>query len=231
MPVLPPSYLNAVVAIGSTEKNCIASGFLYSYLVPGQEKIEEGKKKVQPYLVTNRHVFEGLDKVFVRLNPQDGKPAKSFSLRLNDKFLAYSHPNPEIDVAVVPTKGYWLEGLGMQYYYFKDNVDVAFKKQLLDFAVSEGQSVYTLGFPLGLVSERDFVIVRHGTLARIRDALSGFGHEYLVDTFVFPGNSGGPVVIKPETVSISEKSVPFPYLIGIVAGYLPYREEAISRQT
>jgi S1-C subfamily serine protease len=56
-------------------------------------------------LVTNRHVFENLDEVFVRLNPQDSKPAKPFSLTLDDKVLAYPHPDPEIDVAVVPTEG------------------------------------------------------------------------------------------------------------------------------
>lgn len=231
MTSLPPSYLDAVVAIGSNEKNCIASGFLYSYILPGQEKIEEGKKKAQIYLVTNRHVLENLDELFIRLNPQDGKPAKPFSLTLDDKVLAYPHPDPEIDVAVVPTGGDWLKQIGMQHYYFRDDVDVAFKKQLADLAVSEGQSVYVLGFPLGLISERDFVIVRHGSLARIRDALSGFSREYLVDTFVFPGNSGGPVVIKPETESVSGKPVPFSYLIGMVASYLPYRDEAISRQT
>jgi hypothetical protein len=58
MAPLPPSYLDAVVAIGSTEKNCIASGFFYSYLLPGQEKVEEGGRLVQIYLVTNRHVFD-----------------------------------------------------------------------------------------------------------------------------------------------------------------------------
>jgi hypothetical protein len=222
--------MDAVVAIGTTSKNCVASGFLYSYLLPGQEIAEEGKKKVQIYLVTNRHVFANLTEVFVRLNPQDGQPTRPFSLTLDDKVLAFPHPDPEIDVAVVPTGGEWLIQLGVKYYYFRDDFDVAFKKQLADWEISEGQSVYVLGFPLGLVSERDFVIVRHGTLARMRDALSGFSREYLVDTFVFPGNSGGPVIIKPETTS-KEGYALSPSLIGMVSSYLPYEEAAVSEQT
>jgi S1-C subfamily serine protease len=223
---LPPSYLDAVVAIGTTPENCIASGFLYSYLLPGQEQIEEGKKKAQFYLVTNRHVFENLDEVFVRVNPQDGKNARSFSLTLKDTVLAYPHPDPEIDVAVVPTEGEWLRRAGLQHSYFRDDTDVAFRRQLADLGISEGQFVYILGFPLGLVTERNFVVVRHGSLARVRDALLGLSHEYLVDTFVFPGNSGGPVVFKPETPN----GLPG-YLIGMVSGYISYREEAISKQT
>lgn len=231
MAPLPPSYLDAVVAIGSTEKNCIASGFFYSYLLPGQEKVEEGGRLVQIYLVTNRHVFENLERVFVRVNPQDGKPAKAFELDLRNKVLAYQHPDPGVDVAVVPTSGDWLKELGVRFHYFRDDVDVAFKATLSALEVSEGQAIYTLGFPLGLVSERDYVIVRQGVLARIRDALSGFSDEYLIDSFVFPGNSGGPVVVKPERESYSGKPVTFPYLIGTVRSYLAYREEAVSRQT
>ena len=186
MAPLPPSYLDAVVAIGSTKENCIASGFFYSYLLPGQENVEEGRRLVQIYLVTNRHVFENLKRVYVRVNPQDGKPAKAFELDLRNKVLAYQHPDPRFDVAVVPTSGDWLKSLEVRFEYFRDYANVAFKQKLSDLEVSEGQAIYTLGFPLGLVSERDYVIVRQGVLARIRDALSGFSDEYLIDSFVFP---------------------------------------------
>lgn len=49
---------------------------------------------------------------------------------------------------------------------------------------------------------------------------------------MFPGNSGGPVVTKPEVVAIEgTKPVGASYLIGVVAGYVPYRDVAISAQT
>ena len=49
---------------------------------------------------------------------------------------------------------------------------------------------------------------------------------------IFPGNSGGPVVNKPEIISVEgTNSVPSPYLIGIVASYLTYTDTAVSKQT
>lgn len=86
---------------------------------------------------------------------------------------------------------------------------------------------------MGLVGgERNFVIVRSGVIARIRDALAGQSKEFLIDTAIFPGNSGGPVVTKPEVLSISgTKAVDKSYLIGMVSGYVPYQNVAISTQT
>src|SRR5207247_3057746 len=47
-----------------------------------------------------------------------------------------------------------------------------------------------------------------------------------------PGNSGGPVIIKPEMSAVGEtKPIDSASLIGVVAGYVPYADVAISRQT
>ena len=48
----------------------------------------------------------------------------------------------------------------------------------------------------------------------------------------FPGNSGSPIITKPEVIGIGNdpilgKSV----LIGIVHGYIPYEEKLINAQT
>jgi hypothetical protein len=54
----------------------------------------------------------------------------------------------------------------------------------------------------------------------------------MIDATVFPGNSGGPVVSKPEVVSIQgTKSHDSAYLIGIRASYVPYIDVATSQQT
>ncbi len=53
-----------------------------------------------------------------------------------------------------------------------------------------------------------------------------------MDAFVFPGNSGGPVVLKPEVVAIDgTASVGKTYLIGVVQSYIPYEDIAVSLQT
>jgi S1-C subfamily serine protease len=98
---------------------------------------------------------------------------------------------------------------------------------------SEGDSVFAMGFPMGLVGdERNTVIVRGGVLARIRDAIAKPRLPFMIDTTVFPGNSGGPVVSKPEMMAIQgTQSHRNAHLIGIVASYVPYIDVAISQQT
>jgi S1-C subfamily serine protease len=74
--------------------------------------------------------------------------------------------------------------------------------------------------------------VRSGCIARIRDALAASSKELLIDAPIFPGNSGGPVVTKPEEVAIQgTKAVGSAYLIGMVTSYVPYRDVAVSAQT
>ncbi len=103
--------------------------------------------------------------------------------------------------------------------------------------LSEGDGVFILGFPnLGPITEeagrQNFVIVRRGTIARISDCLAGFRDTFLVDGFVFPGNSGGPVVNVPEAMAIQgTQTTDRAYLLGMVSDYVPYDEVAISQQT
>jgi hypothetical protein len=62
--------------------------------------------------------------------------------------------------------------------------------------------------------------------------LDGASPSFLVDAFIFPGNSGSPVILRPEITSISGTPPQnVAYLIGIVRSYLPYADLAISPQT
>ena len=104
---------------------------------------------------------------------------------------------------------------------------------IADMEISEGDSGYALGFPMGLVGEeRNYVIVRHATIARIRDYLVGTSKEILIDCAIFPGNSGGPVVSRAETM-VLEGTEPqnASYLIGLVSSSITYIDSAISTQT
>ena len=54
----------------------------------------------------------------------------------------------------------------------------------------------------------------------------------MIDASVFPGNSGGPVLLKPEVTRIQgTKANERCGLIGMVSSYLPYKEIAICTQT
>ena len=122
---------------------------------------------------------------------------------------------------------------GMKVSYFHSDGNVANVEKMKELGVAEGDSAYALGFPMKLVGEkRNVVIARSGSIARIRDAISGSTTSFLVDAFVFPGNSGGPVVLKPESIAVGgAKPIRLAYLIGVVAGYVTYKDVAVSMQT
>lgn len=75
-------------------------------------------------------------------------------------------------------------------------------------------------------------IVRNGAIARIRDCIAGTEDSFLVDVTVFPGNSGGPIVLRPELTYIEGTANPTESrLIGIVTSYVAYSDVAVSAQT
>jgi S1-C subfamily serine protease len=231
MALVPAEYLDCVAAIGTATgqgKRWIASAFFYGF--------HEGGDDYLPVLVTNRHVFENLTEAWVRINGEASQPAKEFQVSLTTKGDSptwFEHPNPDVDVAVMPIRFDRIHVQGARPRFFPGDKNAIRTKEMAAKGVSEGDFVYTLGFPLGLAGEeRNFVIVRGGTVARIRDLLDGKANKFLLDASVFPGSSGGPVVLKPEAVAIGA-TVPsnVPYLIGIVQGYLPYEDVAISLQT
>jgi hypothetical protein len=96
-------------------------------------------------------------------------------------------------------------------------------------SVEAGAPVFLIGFPLGLRSEKYALpILRRGIVAR-RDT-TGF----IIDGFVFPGNSGGPVVYEPEIkvgANLTTTLLQGTWLVGLVVSEISYIEPAISPQT
>lgn len=236
MALIPSFFLDCVVAIGigntRGELKWVASGFLYGHFV----KKKDQKDLYLVYLVTNRHVFEGKRQVYLRFNPLTNERAREYSLDLvdkNDSPLWYSCPDLEKDVAVTVINVRKLREEGMQFAYFHSDKHVANINKLKELGITEGDYAYLLGFPMGIIGgKRNFVIVRSGSIARIRDILQGSSKDFLIDAFVFPGNSGGPAVSKPEALAITgTKSQSSAYLIGIIKSYVPYKDIAISVQT
>ena len=227
-----------------------ASGFLYGEFI---EKVNETKGGYQVYLVTNTHVLKDIEraeleqirrfknqkveapKAFASFNPLGEGPATDdWTLPLRDKDGAPGYiAHHDADVAVVAIDTGVLDKAKMTYRFFRSNLDVADRDKANELGFSEGDGIYILGFPMNLVGEgRNYVIAREGSIARIRDALAGTMNEFLVDALVFPGNSGGPVILRPEFTSIKgTASQKRSYLIGMVKSYIPYQDVAISRQT
>lgn len=92
-----------------------------------------------------------------------------------------------------------------------------------------GANVLILGFPMGLRSEKyTTAIARRGIVAR------SDGDELMLDSFVFPGNSGGPVVYSPFVkfgANLTSPMINDERIAGMVIDYIPYTDVAISPQT
>lgn len=237
MALIPPFFLDCVVAIGFVTDDEVrygATGFLVGHLVENAPEVKDRKYRL--YLVTNRHVFKGRSIAKLRFNPSDNLPAKVYDLPLidgNGKSQWAGYPDEGVDVAVQGLNAELLRKDGIQFSFFASDLHILPFTKAGDEGLSEGDSVFVLGFPLGQVGkERNYVIVRQGVIARVRDALAGSSQDFLLDASIFPGNSGGPVVTQPEAIAIQgTKSRNKAWLIGVVSGYVPYQDVAISVQT
>ena len=258
--LVPPLFAYCVVAIGGTVYDiqdgkrvnprwiAAGTGFFYGKLV--REGKDISKRNYDVYLVTAKHVINSwkgeqasaalngkeLSDLIIRVNPTSADESASvFTLSdiLNDKKEEWC-PNPnKKDVAVLAANIDTLRSKAYGVGFFLDDEMVADIAKLKSIRASAGDGVFVLGFPMGIVgAKRNAVIVRQGIIARIEDMLNSNSDTFLIDSFVFPGNSGGPVILKPEMTSITGTPNQLrAYLLGIVIEYQPYPDTAISQQT
>ncbi len=239
MSLIPLNYLDSVVAIGKDDGKSgihwMGTGFLFGYQLPDQEY---EKDVYSIYLVSNKHVLYNQSSVYLRFNPKGVKPALNHKLDIviDDKSLYKQHPNKEVDVAIVNIPQSYMDDLiknDVEPHFFTYDTQSYQINDLKTEEVTEGDGVFALGFPMGNVGNtRQYVILRGGVIARIHDMLEGYSSDFIIDAPVFPGNSGGPVIIKPELTHMSNtKPHKSSRLIGLVKSYIPYNDIAISPQT
>lgn len=237
MALIPPGFLDCVLAIGllaaDGSPQWVGAGFLYGELTPNPVT---GEKVYRTYVVTNRHILEEMDTAYLRFNPEANEPAREFGIPLQNpdgSRIWVAHPDPSVDVAVLPINLGALAQEHIRFSYFLSDVHALDMNKAAELGLTEGDGVYVLGFPMGLVGgARNFVIVRQGSIARIRDALAGASKEFLVDATIFQGNSGGPVISKPEAMAIQgTKALTSAYLVGIMQSYVAFQDIAVSTLT
>lgn len=255
--LVPPFYLDCVAAIGYSgpglQNNILVdhmwhtsgTGFFYGHLV--EDDPDPAKRLYAVYLVTAKHVVDGYNKIRtinpqvggmrIRVNPVNSvSEGKEFDLasELADTGTAWV-PHPRgVDIAVLPINIKKLRDSNFQSMFFPSDGPVANTEKLKATNVSAGDGIFVLGFPMDLAGrQKNYVIVRQGVIARISELLDHVSDSFMIDSFVFPGNSGGPVILRPEIVSISGTPPPSnaAYLVGVVVEYLPYSDTAVSNQT
>ena len=230
MSLIPSRFLDSVVAIGHRQPDSsiryTASGFVYG-IDAGQA--EKGHKQYYHFIVTNRHVLQGTSVLYTRQNypALPGFPSGANLVGDAPKEDWTFHPDPCIDVAVFPTHIPDLDTGPVSFY----DTHTMLRCKLVEMEFREGNEVFVLGFPLAMVGgDKNYVIVRQGIIARIQDWYEGAAKSYLIDSSIFPGNSGGPVLAKP-TLHTYGTAITSAKLIGMVSAYIPFQDVARSDQT
>lgn len=233
MAIIPSFYLNSVVSIGVRDDAnkilWIGTGFFVG-------RCAGPKDKVYPLLVSNKHVYEGKDAIVLRMKKRDCEELLVLDapLKNDDGSLRYiAHDSDDIDIAILPLSAQFIEKNGLDFPCFNIDENAMTSCELRANGVDEGTIIYMLGFPMGLVNvSSNLPICRMGCISRMSETQISEQHNILVDIQNFPGNSGSPIITRPELVSINgtpylDRSV----LVGIVHSYIPYQESLINSQT
>lgn len=241
MSIIPKFFVDATVALGvpagvpGKKPFWCATGFVVGRF----EGTIDGEGRYTTYLITNKHVVRGEKILTMQVNSSNG--VKTYPIQLEGEGgerLYSEHPHSEADVAacsidINPAKA---EGAELPFYHLEGHTLTL--RQMKDTGVCEGSIIYTLGFPVSIAPNfvNDVVkapVCRMGCISRVEDTYHvNDSKTFIIDAMAFPGNSGGPIISRPERFAITE--TPFnssANLIGIVSGHLPYREVLYSRQT
>jgi hypothetical protein len=238
MALIPPFFLDTVVAIGVGDdpniRRWIGTGFIFGFF--NKALPDTNQKYYHLWLITNKHVLKDLNDVYIKFNSAQEPQSKDYKVHLkarNGRVLWTGHPVEFIDVAAFGLSASVLNTDEMQYSFFRSDENILNREKMRANGVTEGDRVFVLGFPMGLVEpDRQYVICRGGCIARVRDFIEWRTTEFLIDAPVFPGNSGGPVIICPSPIAIQgTNAIMKADLIGMVKAYVPYTDIAISAQT
>lgn len=227
--------LKTLIAIGDMDKKkfiCEATGFLIGFVAKKSGDLT--KRTYYVYLVTNRHVFEDKKNVYFRMNKLDGGAAvfKQPLHYSNGEPRWLAHGYEEVDIAMMAIKTRVLQDRKLEFTIFNEEMS-AFYRNFKDIGIEVGDEVYVLGFPMGIAGElQNYPYVKWGVISRIDKELVRKTKTFLIDSSIFPGNSGSPVVLKPTKASLQgTKAVSQIYLLGVVSKYLPYVEKLYTLQT
>ena len=237
MSMLSRSYVDSVVTISiqttGGNKHVLGTGFLVGKLLSE----DENQKSYLLFLVTNKHVIKNQKMVYIGFNQLGGVGFYEFELTVRDKNkkMYSEHPNKDVDIVAFSLNVDFLNENGARFSFFKLDEDAFTIAQMKSSDVFEGDLTYQLGYPLNLVgASSKNPICRFGCISRISDLYIPGSPElsFLVDSQSFPGNSGGPVILRPEPSTLAGgKSHLKSVLIGILHSYVPYRDPLISQQT
>ena len=231
MSIIPKHYLNAVTPIGVRNNQgtiWIGTGF---YVV---RRVDENGM-ARPFLVTNKHVVTGRKNIIVRMMKKNDATLNDVDAPLDnqDGPIYKLHKESAVDIAVIPLNATFIKEQGYDFPAFDIDGEAMSSPDLRESGVDEGSLIHMLGFPMGLVNQQSMLpICRLGCIARMSEVQIKEQKNLLVDIQNFPGNSGSPIILRPDGVHIKgTKNLSRSVLVGIIHSYIPYEETLINSQT
>lgn len=172
----------------------VGTGFVYAV---------ETNKGTAHFVVTNKHVLEAAETVTVRMIQQDaaGGPrlGQATQITIQDfGATAWSgHPDPSVDVAVMPAAAV-LEAMASSGAapFFRSVPPEVLLTEETAIELDAVEEINFIGYPNGLYDTANYLpILRTGTTATPISVDYQGKPAFLVDASVFPGSSGSPVCI------------------------------------
>lgn len=235
MAIIPAFFMDAVVALGidvpGGKKHWVGTGFLV-----GRKEVDQPERSTV-YIVTNKHVVRNQNLLYVRFNNSDSVGVKDLPMPLeaNGDLRYTAHPLKDTDIVAIQILPQIIIDNKLRLSFMDIDDHAITLQQMKETGVDEGSLVYALGFPMNLVNDSvKTPICRLGCISRVADAFVSprTAETFLVDAQTFPGNSGGPIISRPEPISIQgTPNNTSANLIGILSAYIPYRDTLISQQT
>ena len=135
MAIIPAFYLNSVVSIGVLVEpakpdniSWIGTGFFVGRSIEGQ------KGQVVPFLVSNKHVFEGHNAVVIRMKKRDSDELEVLNVTLKnaDGSLNYTvHEMEDVDIAVLQLSAQVINDHNLNFCCFSGSKPAFFRSKVL----------------------------------------------------------------------------------------------------
>lgn len=229
MALIPQAFFSAVVPVGTVMADKLhwtGTGFFLMKKQPDE--------KYRLFLVTSRHLVEGQKDISILLEDSESH-LNVVNLQISrDIEKRYSvHENKNVDLAVIGLDGGYFSKMKYRISPFEIDLASVSTSQYLEEGGSPGSSAFIIGYPTGVVeNESAMPIVRAGCIARMDPSEIERNGVFLVDIPCYPGNSGSPVLTKPEVVAM-QGSKPFQKcaLLGMINSPISFKEVQMDKKS
>jgi len=171
MALFNKQFLKAIVLIErqlpENKFQSIATGFLVGFAVNNESDLS--KRQYRIFLLTNRHVFSGQDQLWVRFDKKDLQNTARFpiQLKIKEEIKWLAHKDEKVDLAMLTISPDFLNQNAVDWSFINEEM-FAYPEKFEEIGIELGDSIFLTGFPLGISgNERNYAIVRSGTVARI----------------------------------------------------------------